>query len=133
MTRQTQLDIANQLFSDGQYPAAADAYELYLRTYPKADQIQNVELILGIVYARYLNRYDRAKEVLTMALPKLHAQRDLEMAQVGIGTDRAVDWPTGVISDRPCPVPGYSRRSRGEGSGVRDDSDMRLWISTIAE
>jgi hypothetical protein len=81
MSKQTQLDIANQLFSEGQHPAAADAYELFLRNYPKADQIQNVELILAIVYARYMNRYARAKELLTMALPKLHAPRDVEMAQ----------------------------------------------------
>jgi membrane associated rhomboid family serine protease len=81
MSRQTQLDIANQLFTDGLYPAAADAYELYLRFYPKADQIQNVQLILAIVYSRYLHRYDRAKELLTLALPKLHAERDLELAK----------------------------------------------------
>ena len=81
MSKQTQLDIANQLFSDGLYPAAAEAYELFLRNYPKADQIQNVQLILAIVYARYLNRYERAKELLTMAIPNLHSQRDLEMAR----------------------------------------------------
>ncbi|HEX3357474.1 MAG TPA: rhomboid family intramembrane serine protease [Tepidisphaeraceae bacterium] len=81
MSRQTQLDIANQLFADGLHPAAADAYELFLRTYPKAEQIENVQLILAIVYARYLNRYDRAKELLTSALTKLHAERDIELAK----------------------------------------------------
>jgi outer membrane protein assembly factor BamD (BamD/ComL family) len=81
MSKQAQLDIANQLFSDGLHPAAAEAYELFLRTYPKADQIQNVQLILAILYARYLNRYDRAKELLTMAIPNLHSAREQEMAR----------------------------------------------------
>jgi membrane associated rhomboid family serine protease len=81
LSRQTQLDIANQLFADGAYPAAADAYELFLRNYPKADRVENVHLILGIVYARYLNKYERARELFNLALPKLHAQRDLDLAR----------------------------------------------------
>jgi membrane associated rhomboid family serine protease len=81
LSKQTQLDVANQLFSDALYPAAADAYELFLRNYPKADRVENVHLILAIVYARYLNRYDRAKELLTMALPRLHGERDVELAK----------------------------------------------------
>ena len=65
----------------GMHPAAADAYELFLRNYPKADQIEHVQLILGIIYSRYLNRYDRAKDLFTAALPRLHAQRDVELAK----------------------------------------------------
>jgi outer membrane protein assembly factor BamD (BamD/ComL family) len=81
LARQTQLDVANQLFSQQTCGAAAEAYELYLRHYPKADQIENVHLICGIIYARYLQRYDKAKEHLEAALPKLHAERDVELAK----------------------------------------------------
>ena len=76
MSRQTQLDIANQLFADSTYPAAAEAYELFLRNYPKADQIQNVQLIAAIVYSRYLHRYDRAEGIADDGAAKLHAQRN---------------------------------------------------------
>jgi outer membrane protein assembly factor BamD (BamD/ComL family) len=81
LSRQAQLDVANQLFSDSMHEAAADAYELYLRTYPKADRIENVQLILGVVYSRYLNKYQRAKELFTAALQRLHATRDVELAK----------------------------------------------------
>jgi membrane associated rhomboid family serine protease len=81
LARQTQLDVANQLFSQQVYGAAADAYELYLRNYSKGDQIENVHLICGIIYARYLQRYDKAKEHLEAALPRLHAERDVELAR----------------------------------------------------
>jgi membrane associated rhomboid family serine protease len=81
LSRQAQLDVANQLFSESQHAAAADAYELYLRNYPKADRVENVQLILGIVYARYLEKYPRAKELFTIALQKLHAQKDVDLAK----------------------------------------------------
>ncbi|MEI8195892.1 MAG: rhomboid family intramembrane serine protease [Phycisphaerae bacterium] len=54
MAAQDQLNIANQMMADGHYVAAAQAYEDYLRVYPKAPQIEQVELILGLVYARYV-------------------------------------------------------------------------------
>jgi outer membrane protein assembly factor BamD (BamD/ComL family) len=81
LSRQSQLDVANQLFSQQIYPAAAEAYELYLRSYPKADQLENVQLMLGIIYARYLQQYDKAKQSLETALAKLHAPRDIELAK----------------------------------------------------
>lgn len=81
LSRQSQLDVANQLFADSMHSAAADAYELYLRTYPKAEQIEHVQLILGVLYARYLNKYQRAKELLTLALERLHSPRDIELAK----------------------------------------------------
>jgi hypothetical protein len=37
--------------------------------------------MLGLVYARYLHQYDRAKELLLRALAKLHAERQLELAR----------------------------------------------------
>jgi membrane associated rhomboid family serine protease len=85
LSRQSQLDIANQLFSQQIYPAAAEAYELYLRSYPKADQLENVQLMLGIIYARYLQQYDKAKQSLETALAKLHAPRDIELAKSELG------------------------------------------------
>jgi len=81
LSKQSQLDVANQLFTQQIYPAAADSYELYLRAYPKADQLENIQLMLGIIYARYLQRYDKAKEALEAALPKLHAPRDIDLAK----------------------------------------------------
>jgi hypothetical protein len=35
----------------------------------------------GLIYARYLNRKARAKELLSHAVTRLHSQRDLKMAR----------------------------------------------------
>jgi hypothetical protein len=81
LSRQAQLDVANQLNAQQLYAEAADAYEAFLRTYPKFEQIEQVELMLGLIYARYLQQYDRAKEYLVKAIARLHGDRELTMAK----------------------------------------------------
>jgi membrane associated rhomboid family serine protease len=81
LSRQAQLDVANQLAGQQLYPQAADAYELFLRHYPKFEQIEQVELMLGLIYARYLAQYERAKGCLVKALARLHGEREVAMAR----------------------------------------------------
>jgi hypothetical protein len=81
LSRQAQLDVANQLTNQQLYPQAADAYEGFLRHYPKFEQIEQVELMLGLIYARYLQQYDRAKGFLVKAMSRLHGERELAMAR----------------------------------------------------
>lgn len=72
MPPQTQLDIANHLAGAGDHAAAAGAYELYLNTFSRGDSNRDqVELMLGLIYARYLGRLQRAKELLTSASQRL--------------------------------------------------------------
>jgi membrane associated rhomboid family serine protease len=71
MSQQQQLDLANQLMSEGAYQEAAQAYELFLRHFPSYAHIQQVRLILGLIYARYLGQTDRARELLSEAEGKL--------------------------------------------------------------
>ncbi len=81
LSRQNQLDVANQLFTQDLHAAAADAYEGFLRFYPKYDQIEHVQLMLGLLYARYLARPDKAREYLAAALQRLSNPREIEMAR----------------------------------------------------
>jgi membrane associated rhomboid family serine protease len=81
LARQNQLDVANQLYSQGTHAAAADAYEGFLRFYPRSDQVEQIQLILGLIYARYLNRPDKAREHLNTALPRLNDSRQQELAR----------------------------------------------------
>ena len=37
--------------------------------------------MLGLIYARYLSRYDRAKEYLLRAMARLHGDRELGLAR----------------------------------------------------
>ena len=76
MSQQAQLDLSNQLMSDSRYDSAAQAYELFLSTYRTYPQRAKIELILGLIYARYLNRGDRAAELLESALPRLDDDAD---------------------------------------------------------
>ena len=65
---QLQLDLANDLMTRADYPRAAAAYELFLKNYPNYQQIGQVQLMLGLLYNRYLNRPDRAQGHLSNAL-----------------------------------------------------------------
>jgi len=48
MSQQQQLDLANQLMSEGRYEAAASAYELFLKHFPSYPNIHQIRLILGL-------------------------------------------------------------------------------------
>lgn len=80
MGQQQQLDLANQLMSDGQYHTAATAYELFLQTYKAYPQKHHIQLILGLIYARYLEEKTRAKELLDEAVGRLD-DTDRELAK----------------------------------------------------
>jgi membrane associated rhomboid family serine protease len=81
LSRQVQLDVANLLANQQRYSEAAEAYEAFLRVYPKYEQIEKVELMLGLIYARYLAQYQRAREYLNRALSRLHGDREVSLAR----------------------------------------------------
>jgi membrane associated rhomboid family serine protease len=81
LARQQQMDVANQLASQQLYPQAAAAYELLLRHYKNTEQIEQVELMLGLIYARYLQKYDQAKQYLVRASNHLRGEREVELAK----------------------------------------------------
>ncbi|MEM1108202.1 MAG: rhomboid family intramembrane serine protease [Planctomycetota bacterium] len=73
MPQGVQLDLANQLMAGGRYDSAAQAYELFLETYRDYGQQSQIQLILGLIYARYLKQAERARELLNAARPRLDA------------------------------------------------------------
>ena len=81
LPKQAQLDVANQFSAEQLFPQAAEAYETLLRVYPKFEQIEQIELMLGLIYARYLGQYDQAKQYLERALLRLHDENALRMAR----------------------------------------------------
>lgn len=81
LSRQAQLDVANHLAGQQQFAQAAEAYEQFLRSYPKYEQVEQVQLMLGIIYARYLQQYGKAKEQLQAALTRLYGERETELAR----------------------------------------------------
>ena len=67
MSESAQLDLATQLAAEGRYDIAAQAYELFLGAYRDYHQRPQVQLILGLIYANYLDQSGRARELLTAA------------------------------------------------------------------
>jgi membrane associated rhomboid family serine protease len=69
--RQQLLDIANQLASDGRHQDAALVYENFLAHYSNYEYIEQVQLMLGLIYSRYLDKPDLALQHLALAEHKL--------------------------------------------------------------
>ena len=81
MPRKLQLDIANQLMADGQWADSAHAYEKFLSQYQGYEFAEQVHLMLGLLYARYLNRHEEALEQLKLAEPRLSDPGQKNMCQ----------------------------------------------------
>lgn len=65
------LQIARRQFETGAAAAAAETFERVLAGYPRSPEAENVRLLLGIMYARDLARYDKADEHLTRSWESL--------------------------------------------------------------
>jgi hypothetical protein len=71
LPRQYLLDIANQLASESRHADAAKAYEQLLAHYGNYEYIEQVQLMLGLLYSRYLDKPRLAKKHLQAAVEKL--------------------------------------------------------------
>ena len=80
LSQENQLDLANHLMQQGRYDVAARAYELFLKAYGSYAQHEQVELILGLLYARYLDQPERARALLAGARPRLNAPEERKLA-----------------------------------------------------
>ena len=81
LPRQYLLDIANQLASENKPAQAAAAYEQFLKHYSKYEYVEQVELMLGILYSRYLQNSELAEKHLQTAAKKLSDPGQLKMCQ----------------------------------------------------
>ncbi len=81
LARQAQLDLANYAMQHERRELAAHAYEGFMRLYKTDEYRSQVEMILGLIYARYLNRPERAAELLKAALEKLDDESQKQMAR----------------------------------------------------
>jgi len=71
LPRQHLLDIANQLASDSRPAESARAYEQFLAHYGNYEYVEEVQLMLGLLYSRYLNQPTEALKHLRQAAEKL--------------------------------------------------------------
>lgn len=81
LSRQHLYDLANHLFQAGKHTLALEAYERFLRAYPKDPHAPSVRLMVGLINARYLNDPVRAKQMLEGLDEKLGDDRERELAR----------------------------------------------------
>jgi len=75
------LDIANQLASENRHSDAAGAYENFLARYSSYEYIEQVRLMLGIIYSRYLDKPELALKHLRAAQEKLTDPNQIKMCR----------------------------------------------------
>jgi membrane associated rhomboid family serine protease len=73
------LDIANQLASENKHSESAQAYEIFLEHYGNYEYAEQVRLMLGLLYARYLHQSESAVKYLKAAAEKLTNPGQLKM------------------------------------------------------
>jgi len=76
-----QLDVANQLMSMGKWVESASAYEKFLTHYKSYEYAEQVQLMLGILYSRYLDSPAKAVEYLKAAREKLTDSGQIKMCE----------------------------------------------------
>jgi membrane associated rhomboid family serine protease len=75
------LDIANQLASESKYQQAAETYEKFLTNYSGYEYIGQIQLMLGLIYSRYLNQSEPAVHYLELAEKTLSDPAQLKMCK----------------------------------------------------
>ena len=81
LPQQHMLDIANYFTSNNEPEKSANAYEQILTNYKNYEYIEQIQLMLGILYSRYLNKPQKAIEHLRKAVEKLTDPGQLKMCK----------------------------------------------------
>jgi len=81
LPEQQQLDIANKLMSLGRHVEAAHAYESFIARYEKYPFLEQVQLMLGLLYSRYLEKKESARKHLQAALENLTDENQRQMCR----------------------------------------------------
>ncbi len=81
LPKQHLLDIANQLAGENKHTESAQAYEQFLSRYRNYEYAEQVQLMLGIFYCRYLNQPTLAIKNLEAAAKKLTDPGQLKMCK----------------------------------------------------
>lgn len=84
-----QLAVAREFCRTGRYPQAAAAFDRFVETYPSSREVEDVRLLLGIIYARDLMEYEMADRHLTRSMEKLHDDKRREQCLAWLRSVRA--------------------------------------------
>lgn len=91
LPEQAQLELANRLFATGHRLEASTAYERYLAKHQNSTKASEVQLMLGLLYARELHRPDEARSLLETAAAELTDEGQLALASTLLDELRTID------------------------------------------
>jgi len=66
-----QVTAARAFYDSGRFPQAAAAFDRFLERYPYSREVDEIRLLLGIIYARDLRQYESADRHLTAVVGRL--------------------------------------------------------------
>jgi membrane associated rhomboid family serine protease len=72
LPEQAQLRIAREFYGTGRFSQAAAAFERFISRYAASTEANDVRLLLGIIYARDLRRYEAAEKHLSESVDRLN-------------------------------------------------------------
>jgi len=88
LPRRQQLDVGNHLMGQQQHAQAAEAYEKYLTHYATAEYAEQVRLMLGVIYAKYLSQHERAEDHLRRCRDALTTPRQVDQCDEWLAVAR---------------------------------------------
>jgi len=102
LARSQQLEVANRLCALNRLPQAVLAYEAFLAHYGPSPEADQVELLLGIIYARDLQQHEIAEHHLRRAAGRIADDRRAEQCRYWLDVCReALRHRRGREDDRP--------------------------------
>ena len=111
LREQAQADLANRLYRAGLHEAAAEAYERFARVYDKHRQAPETLYSAGMICARHLRRFAKARRLLTAALSGLADPAKASRARQALRViERASNRPPAGVR-RGAAATGRARRS----------------------
>jgi membrane associated rhomboid family serine protease len=97
LSREVQLELSNYLLSQNRYEEAAAAYESLLSHFPRLPDAEQIRLLLGVIYARYLQQYDMAERHLRACQQQLVDERQ---------RSQCAEWLDVIAQAKASPGPG---------------------------
>ncbi len=88
LSERGQVAVAREFYSRKRYPQAAAAFDRFLACYSRSSETTEIRLLLGIIYARDLKRYEAADMHLTMALNEMRDTKRRKLCLKWLGEVR---------------------------------------------
>ncbi|MGB2986893.1 MAG: rhomboid family intramembrane serine protease [Phycisphaerae bacterium] len=96
LSERHQMELAREFYGSGRFPQAAASFERFVDCYAHSSQVNDIRLLLGIIYARDLQQYEVADK---------HLSRSMETLRDQTRRDQCLQWLRDVRTALGRPAP----------------------------